>query len=81
MQAGNAGKSAMSKFGRLVPPPVGSHAAVQRALPQIASLYRCAPPRVGASTPASPLKYRISVKISDPQEDFWSVLFTISPGG
>lgn len=40
MQAGNAGKTAMSKFGRLVPPPVGSRAAVQRALPQIASLYR-----------------------------------------
>jgi hypothetical protein len=41
MQAG-ASKSAMSKFGRLVPPPSGvvSKAAVKRALPQIADLYR-----------------------------------------
>ena len=43
MQAG-ASKSAMSKFGRLVPPPSGvvSKAAVKRALPQIADLYRSA---------------------------------------
>ncbi len=41
MQAG-ASKSAMSKFGRLVPPPSGAvgTAAVKRALPQIADLYK-----------------------------------------
>ena len=53
MQAG-ASKSAMSKFGRLVPPPSGviGKAAVKRALPQIADLYKCASVAVHAQHPA-----------------------------